>query len=87
MKHKQLGAEIEQGSIEKAILSKMPDSGDYWFVYLLDGLSQKSDLLTTDQGNPLAFEVLDDALEVLCQAGFDGTVSVLWDKMGGVTCN
>jgi len=87
MKHEQLSQQVELGTIEKVTLSKTPASDDHWFAFLLDRQSQQFDILTTDQDKPLAFEVLDDAMEVLCQSGFDGTVTVLWDKTGGVTCN
>lgn len=84
--NQQLKQQVEQGSIEKAVITKMPESGGFWFMYFLDRQTQGFDILTTEQGCALAFDTLDDAIHMLCESGFDGNVDVLWDKEG-VTCN
>ena len=79
--------QIEQGSIEKFVLAKSPDSGAFWFVYSLHRETQQFDIVKEDQDLALAFGCIDDAIHLLAEAGFDGKVDVMWDMTEQQTCN
>ena len=87
MKLKNLTRLIKQGSVEKFILAKSPQSGFLWFAYAEDKKTKALEIVKEDQDQLLAFGCIDDAAQLLAKAGFDGKIEVVWGVEKEITCN
>lgn len=77
-----LPEQVTQHTIEKVIVARALDNTmpHYWFAWTILKSSQDASILTVENGCPLAFTTLDEVIETLTDAGFDGQVDVAWEK-------
>lgn len=83
----QLKQRIDKSSIAEVILARSPDNQcpGVWFMWAMVAKSTKGELITIEKKTPVAFESLDESIELLSSFGYDGKVTVNWER--GMTCN
>lgn len=74
-------------SITEVILARAPDNQcpGFWFMWAMVEKKPDGQIITIKKKIPVAFESLDEALELVSSFGYDGTVTVAWER--GTTCN
>ena len=87
MKLEKLKHKIEQASITEVILARAPDNQcpGWWFMWVMAEKNPEGQIITVEKKAPVAFESLDEAIELVSSFGFDGQVTVAWER--GTTCN
>jgi hypothetical protein len=87
MQINQLKQRIEKSSITEVILARAPDNRcpGYWFMWAMAGKKPNGQIINVEKDIPVAFETLDESLELLSSFGYDGKVTVAWER--GMPCN
>lgn len=82
-----LKKKIGISSITEVILARAPDNQcpGWWFMWAMAGNNPKGQIITLEKKAPVAFESLDQAIELVSSFGYDGQVTVAWER--GMTCN
>jgi len=83
----QLKQRIEKSSITEVILARAPDNKcpGWWFMWAMATNKTVGQIITIEKKIPAAFETLDESIELLSSFGYDGKVTVAWER--GMTCN
>lgn len=87
MKIKKLKQKIEASSITEVIVARAPDNQrpDFWFMWAMSAQKTEGQIITVENKIPVAFETLDESIELLSSFGYDGKVTVAWER--GMACN
>ena len=87
MKLDKLQHKIEQACITEVILARAPDNQcpGWWFMWVMAEQNPEGQIITLEKKKPVAFETLDESIELLSSFGYHGQVTVAWEK--GMTCN
>lgn len=78
----QLSDLAQRDGIDKVCIARGPhnECDGAWFVWVFGRCDADDGVLTFDGTAPIAFEVIDDAAATIQAAGYDGTVTVVWDE-------
>ena len=87
MQINQLKQKIQKSSITEAIIARAPNGQcpGHWFMYVTTAKKPDGQIITVDKNIPVYFETLDESMELLSSFGYDGQVTVAWER--GVPCN
>ena len=87
MQINQLKQRIEKSSITEVILARSPDNQcpGFWFMWAMAEQKPIGQIITVEKNIPVAFRTLDESMELLCSFGYDGKVTVAWER--GMPCN
>lgn len=87
MQIEKLRQEIEASSITEVIVARAPDNQcpKFWFMWAMRAKETEGQIITVKKKTPVAFETLDESLELLSSFGYDGKVTVAWER--GMACN
>lgn len=87
MQINQLKQRIEKSSITEVILARSPNNQcpGFWFMWAMAAKKTNGQIITVDKNIPVAFSTLDESMELLSSFGYDGKVTVAWER--GMTCN
>lgn len=83
----QLKQRIDKSSITEVIIARAPDNQcpGFWFMWAMVTKKPEGQIITIEKKSPVAFETLDESIELLSSFGYDGKVTVAWER--GMTCN
>lgn len=83
----QLKQKIGKSLITEVIIARSPDNQrpGWWFMWAMAARQAEGQIITVEQKIPVAFETIDESLELLSSFGYDGKVSVAWER--GMACN
>lgn len=87
MQIEKLKQKIETSSITEVILARAPDHQrpGWWFLWAMEAKKAEGQIITVEKKIPLAFKTLDESIELLSTFGYDGKVTVAWER--GMPCN
>ena len=83
----QLKQKIEKSLITEVILARAPDNKlpGFWFMWAMAAKMITGKIIMLKKETPLAFETLDEAIELVSSFGYDGKITVAWER--GMVCN
>ena len=87
MQINQLKQKIEKSLISEVILAPAPDNKcpGWWFMWAMAAKKTEGQIITLEKKIPVAFETLDESIELLNSFGYAGKVTVAFDR--GMSCN
>lgn len=87
MQINQLKQKIEKSSITEAIIARAPNNQrpGCWFMWVTTAKKPDGQIVTVEKDIPVYFETLDESMELLSSFGYDGKVTVAWER--GMACN